>query len=115
MKTYKGKEVEVLVEPHGQSMSYYAIKYREKRRFNWFNPWITYCYTWSIGLEGSDSFDPYQPHLFSKYDDALEEAKKLKSNPELIDENNEKRWKRYNELCDELKKYKEDRNKSAKL
>ena len=37
MKTYKGKEVEVLVEPHGQSMSYYSIKYREKRRFNWFN------------------------------------------------------------------------------
>lgn len=112
MKTYKGKEVEIKVEPFGESMSYYCIHYREKKRFNWFNSWITYCYTWSMGIE---SFDPHQPHLFSKYDDALEEAKKLKSNPELIDENNEKRWKRYNELCDELKKYKEDRNKSAKL
>ena len=112
MKTYKGKEVEVLVEPHGQSMSYYCIKYREKKRFNWFNPWITYCYTWSISR---DSFDPHQPHLFPKYESALEESKRLKSNPELIDENNEKRWREYNKLCEDLRKYRGERNKSAKL
>lgn len=112
MKTYKGKEVEVLVEPHGQSMSYYCIKYREKKRFNWFNPWITYCYTWSISR---DSFDPHQPHLFPEYESALEEAKRLRSNPELIDKNNEKRWREYNDLCDDLRKYTEERNKSAKL
>ena len=113
MKTYKGKEVEIRVEPFGESLTHYCIYYREKKKFNLFNTWKRYCYTWSIGMRGTESFDPYQPYLFEKYESALEEAKRLKNNPELIDENNEKRWKRYNEICEDLRKYREERNKTT--
>ena len=112
MKTYKGKEVEVRVIPHGSSLSYYCIEYRVKKRFNWFNPWERYYYTWSISV---DSFDPNQPHLYEKYEYALERAKKLKNNPELIDENNQKRWNEYNDRCKRLEEYRAERNKSTVL
>jgi hypothetical protein len=112
MKTYKDKDVEVRVIPHGQSLRYYCIEYREKKSFNWFNSWERYCYTWHLSI---DSFDPHQPYLYEKYEYALEMAKMLKTNPELIDENNEKRWKEYNERCDRLREYREERNKSITL
>lgn len=112
MKRYKGKEVEVRVEL--LSLDYYCIFYREKKIINLFNSWNRYCYTWSFGCRGS-SFDPYQPHLYDKYEWALEEAKRLKNNPELIDENNEKRWEKYNKLCQDLDAYKKERNRSITL
>jgi hypothetical protein len=112
MKRYKGKEVEVRVETF--SLDNYCIYYREKKRFNLFNPWKTYCYTWSLGWKGS-SFDPHQPHLFDKYEWALAEAKRLKSKPELIDENNEKRWKKYDKLHREFNEYRKERNRSITL
>ena len=112
MKTYKGKEVEVRVRPHGQRLLYYCIEYREKKWFNWFNFWERYSYTWHSSI---DIFDPHQPYLYEKYEYALERAKMLKANPELIDENNEKRWNEYNECCDRLRKYREERNKSTTL
>ena len=101
MKTYKGKEIQVRVETF--SWDYYYISYREKRKFNLFNFWETYCYTFSIGLK-SPSIDPNQPYLFEKFEDALKEAQRLKDNPTLIDENNKKRWKRYNELLNHTRK-----------
>jgi hypothetical protein len=104
MKIYKGKEVQVRVEPF--SSRNYCIYYREKKWFNLFNFWERYCYTWSF------SFNPNQPYLFDTFDKALEEAKRLKSNPELIDKNNEKRWKKYNEL---LNQDREERNRSITL
>ena len=109
MKRYKGKEVEVRVEPF--SSDHYCISYREKKRFNLFNFWKPYCYTWSIGLK-SPSFDPHQPYLFEKFESALKEAQRLKSNPGLIDENNERRWKKYNDLLNQIGK---DRNRSITL
>lgn len=109
MKIYKGKEVQVRVEPFS-SRKYYCIYYREKKWFNLFNSWERYCYTWSSPF--GSSFNPYQPHLFNTFDKALEEAKRLKSNPELIDKNNEKRWKKYNEL---LNQDREERNRSITL
>jgi hypothetical protein len=108
MKTYEGKEVQIRVEPF--SSRYYQISYREKKKFNLFNCWHCYCYTWSWGFKGSTA-NPYQPHLFEKYEDALNEAKRLKSNPGLIDKNNEKRWKKYNELTQD----KEERNRTITL
>jgi hypothetical protein len=112
MKTYKGKEIEVRVRPHGQRLSHYCIEYREKKRFNWFNRWERYCYTWHLSI---NIFDPYQPYLYENYEYALERVKMLKANPELIDENNEKRWNEYNVRCDMLRKYREERNKSTTL
>lgn len=112
MKRYKGKEVQVRVEPF--SHDYYCIFYREKKTFNLFNFWKCYCYTWSSGWRGS-SFDPDQPHLYEKYEWALGVAKSLKNNPELIDENNEKRWKKYNELQQDLEDYKKERNRRITL
>jgi hypothetical protein len=109
MKIYKGKEVQVRVEPF--SSRNYCIYYREKKWFNLFNFWERYCYTWSFSFKGS-SFDPNQPYLFDTFDKALEEAKRLKSNPELIDKNNEKRWKKYNEL---LNQDRGERNRSITL
>ena len=112
MKTYKGKEVEVRVRPHGSGLRYYCIEYRVKKRFNWFNVWERYCYTWNIGI---DSFDPDQPYLYENYEYALQRAKKLKDNPELIDENNKKRWDDYKERCKKLEEYRAERNKSTIL
>ena len=109
MKRYKGKEVQVRVEPF--SSDHYCIYYREKKWFNLFNFWEKYCYTFSIGLK-SPSFDPNQPHLFGEFESALATAKRLKGNPELIDENNEMRWKKYNGLLNQDKK---DRNRSITL
>lgn len=109
MKRYKEKEVQIRVEPFS-SRKYYCIYYREKKWFNLFNSWERYCYTWSSPF--GSSFNPYQPHLFNTFDKALEEAKRLKSNPELIDKNNEKRWKKYNEL---LNQDREERNRSITL
>lgn len=109
MKIYKGKEVQVRVEPF--SSRNYCIYYREKKWFNLFNSWERYCYTWSSSFKGS-FFDPNQPYLFKKFEDALEEAKRLKSNSELIDKNNEKRWKKYNELVNQTR---EERNRSITL
>lgn len=108
MKRYKGKEVQVRVEPF--SSRSYCICYREKKRFSLFNFWERYCYTWSSPF--GSSFNPNQPHLFDTFDKALEEAKRLKSNPGLIDKNNEKRWKKYNEL---LNLNREERNQTVTL
>ena len=112
MKRYEGKEVEIRVEPH--SLDNYCIYYREKKKFNLFNFWKRYSYTWSIGLRGS-AFDPNQPHLFDKYEWALAEAKRLKSNPKLIDQNNEKRWEKYNYLCQDLEAYRKEQNRSITI
>lgn len=112
MKRYKGKEVQVRVEPF--SHDNYCILYREKKKINLFNFWKPYCYTWSLGCRGS-LFDPHQPHLYEKYEWALAEAKRLKNNPELIDENNEKRWKKYHELKKDLEEYNKEHNRSATL
>ena len=112
MKRYEGKEVEIKVEPF--SLDNHCIFYREKKRFNLFNFWKPYCYTWSLGLRGS-SFDPNQPHLFDKYEWALAEAKRLKSNPKLIDQNNEKRWEKYKYLCQDLEEYRKEQNRSITL
>jgi hypothetical protein len=109
MKRYKGKEVQVRVEPF--SSRSYCIYYREKKWFNLFNSWERYCYTWSSSFKGP-SFSPNQPYLFDTFDKVLEEAKRLKSNPELIDKNNEKRWKKYNEL---LNQDREERNRTITL
>lgn len=109
MKRYKGKEVQVRVEPF--SSRNYCIYYREKKWFNLFNFWERYCYTWSSSFIGS-SFSPNQPYLFNTFDKALGEAKRLKSNPGLIDKNNEKRWKKYNELLNQDRK---ERNRSITL
>ena len=98
MKRQKGTEVQVRVEPF--SSRSYCIYYREKKWFNLFNSWERYCYTWSSSFKGP-SFSPNQPYLFDTFDKVLEEAKRLKSNPELIDKNNEKRWKKYNELLNQ--------------
>lgn len=112
MKRYKGKEVQVRVEPF--SSDYYCIYYREKKWFNLFNSWEKYCYTFSIGLK-SPAFDPNQPHLFGDFESALKTAQLLKSNPELIDDNNEKRWDKYNKLLNQDRKYRKDRNRSIAL
>lgn len=112
MKRYKGKEIQVKVEPF--SHDHYCIFYREKKKFNMFNFWKQYCYTFSIGLK-SPFFDPNQPHLFEEFESALKTAQRLKSNPELIDENNERRWKKYNDLLNQDKKYRKDRNRSITL
>ena len=112
MKRYKGKEIQVRVEPF--SYDNYCIFYREKKIFNLFNFWKSYCYTWSLGCRGS-LFDPYQPHLYDKYEWALADAKRLKSNPELIDKNNEERWEKYNELKKDLEEYNKEHNRSITL
>ena len=103
-------EIEVKVEPHGSSMKYYCILYRPKKRFNFFNWWRTLVSVWD---GASLSFD--QPVMFSNFDDAVEYAKKLKDNPELIEQHYDRERKRYAEARDRRNKYYNNRNKSIKL
>lgn len=112
MKRYKGKEIQVKVEPF--SHDHYCIFYREKKKFNLFNFWKQYCYTWSFGFRGT-SFDPNQPHLFDKFEDALSVANRLKNNPELIDVNNKKRWEKYDNLRQDLIEYRKEHNRTITL
>ncbi len=112
MKKYEGKKVEFKVEPFSSRMTHYAIYYREKKRFNLFNSWKRYDYTWTLSVE---FFDPQQPHLFERFDSAVAEAERLKANPSLIDKNEEKRIQKYRECQKSLKAHMKERNKSLKL
>jgi hypothetical protein len=112
MKKYEGKEVEIIVEPFSERKTHYVIYYREKKKFNLFNRWKRYDYTWTLSVE---FFDQHQPHLFEKFEHAVESAKRLKKNPKLIDENEERRIKKYKECTNALEKYKRERNKNLKI
>ncbi len=110
MKKYSDKIIEVMVEPYAERS--YAIYYREKKRFNLLNPWNLHCYTWQISI---DHFDPDQPYLWRNFDEAVTEGKKLKNNPSLIDENNIKRWSKYERCKKELEEFLQKRHKSVIL
>lgn len=98
MKTFEGKEVEVKVSPHGRNC--WQIYYREKKKFrfmNIFNSWKRYEYTIKSNLYVFDSI----PHLFVNFNHAIEEARRLKNNPKLIDINNFDREKKIFEYSKE--------------
>ena len=96
MKMYSGRKVEVEVRLF--SDKYYAIYYREKKRFNLFNRWERYSYTFYCpGV----SIDFNQPRLYENFDEAVEIAKSLKSNPSLIDKNNWEKLEDYQKFREE--------------
>lgn len=76
------KELKVKVELHSSSGAYYGIYYK---RPGWFKSWYTLVEVWD---GASLSYD--QPVLFSEFEAAVEFAKKLKENPELIDKHYER-------------------------
>lgn len=99
--------IEVKVEPHSQSMNYYSISFRKKRRINLFNSWRRLEYVWD-GVELS--YD--QPMLFDKFEDAENYAKKLKANPKLIEEHYKNQDEIYQRAKERRSKHANDRNKS---
>jgi hypothetical protein len=109
---YAEKEVEIRVEPFSESKSHYAIYYRVKKRFNLFNGWKRYEYCWTLSVQ---HFDCNQPHLYGNFEDALKTANRLKADPSLIDENNQRRIEKYNDCKRELQEYLKSRNKSITI
>lgn len=103
-------EVEIKIEPHSSSMSYYCIYYRFKKKFNLFNTWRQLVEVWD---GASLSYD--QPVLFSNFNDAVEFGKKLKNNPNLIKEHYDREDKRYIDAKKRRNDYYNSRNKTTVL
>ncbi len=107
------KNIQLKIKPTSSYLLFYKILYRKKCWFSFLIPWKTL-------LKNSITIDYYkehptckpnikQPVSFEKFDDAVEYAKKLKENPQLIDEHNKKELALYNEF----KQY--NRNKTITL
>lgn len=103
-------EIELKVELLHSTMKLYCIYYRKKKKFNLFNYWKRLVRVWdSVYLD----FD--QPVLFEDFDKAVEYAKKLKSNPKLIEEHYKKERIKYNEAKKRKNVYYQKRNRFIKI
>lgn len=87
----KTEEIEVLVRSFTEdNPDWYVVMYRPKqktfisRKFI-HNHWRNIYSVREIGY----TFSQTQPMLFSNYDKAMEYAKKIKANPELIEQHNQ--------------------------
>lgn len=101
-------KLEIKIEPNSDSLLYYSIYYRPKRRFNLFNPWNQLVEVW----DGANlSYD--QPVLFDNFDKAVEYGNQLKSNPKLIKEHYDREDKKYNESKKKRDEYYDTRNKKT--
>lgn len=109
---YAGKEIQLLVKPFNGYLQNYVIYYRIKKRFNLFNPWKRYEYTWHMSV---DHFDRNQPYLYENFDHAHQEASLLKSDPTLIDINNEREDAKYRECLREYNEWIKKRSLSTIL
>lgn len=103
-------EIEVKVEPHSSSLAYYVIMYRPVKRFNLFNFWRTLVEVW----DGA-SLNFSQPVMFQNFDHAVEYAKRIKTNPELISEHYKEQNEIYKKAVERRRNHNIERNKSAKF
>lgn len=103
-------EIEVRVEPHSSSMKYYQILWRKKKKFNLFNFWEVLVEVWDGAC-----LNYSQPVMFGNLEDGIEYAKKLKSNPNLIEEHYKKQDKIYSDAKERREKEYESRNKTFKI
>lgn len=100
-------QIEVRVSPHSESLKYYQIHWRKKKRFNLFNYWKgIYCFIYL----SSPELD--QPLLFSNFNKAVEYAMKIKENPDLIFKHNAEELEKYNKAIKNLIEHRKERNKS---
>ena len=90
----KTKEIEVLVINHTDDGKWYVVKYKPKIKcfmidLNlWSNPWRN---IYSVSDFG-DSITMSMPMLFPSYEDAMSYAKRIKANPELIEQHNKEQY-----------------------
>lgn len=103
-------EVEIKIEPHSSSMSYYCIFYRFKKKFNLFNTWKRLDEVWDGGCLNND-----HPVLISDFDDAVKFGERLKNNPNLIKEHNDIEDKKYRDAKKRRDDYYNSRNKTTVL
>ena len=111
------KKVDVKVELHGSNSEYYCIFYRPKRKINLFNFWIRLEETlddYRIQISTITRFgaNRNQPVLFENFDLAVERAKELKANPELIDEHNRKEEEKFILATEERNEHRRKKNRS---
>jgi hypothetical protein len=102
------EEIEVKIEPNSASLRYFCIKYRPKKRINWFNWWSTLVQVWDGAYLTYD-----QPVLFESFENAVRYGKMLKQNPILIKEHYERQDKIYSASLKRRKEYSDNRNKST--
>lgn len=103
----KNKKIKVKVELHSSTSDFYCIYYKEDK---WWKEWRQLVGVWDgLYLE----YD--QTVLFSNFDEAVEYAKKLKENPELIDKHYEKQDKIYEESLRKRNEKWKRKNKSIIL
>jgi len=93
-KMKKTKEIEVLVRNYTDDGKWYVVKYKPKIKcfmidLNlWSNPWRN---IYSV-IDFGDSITMDIPMLLPSYEDAMSYAKRIKENPELIEQHNREQY-----------------------
>mgnify|MGYP001174237883 CR=1 FL=1 len=110
----KNKEIEVLVKSYIEDdPDYYVVRYRPKHktflgRMLIHESWRDIYKVLNHGRLYASKVD--MPTLFSDYDEALEYAKKIKANPELIEQHNQEQQ----EICKQRNTEREKRIAEAR-
>ena len=99
------KTVYVKVTPYGSSS--YAIYYRYKGWFNYWQKLTCVFYRWN------DDLHKWFPVLFNSFAAACEHAQELKNNPKLIEQHNAEQKQRYLARKKELAQYFKNKNRTA--
>lgn len=100
------KEIEVKIEPHSNSLDYYCVYWRKKKRFNLFN-----CWSRMVSVYDGAQLTYDQPLMFSRFEDACNYGERIKKNPNLITEHYLIEDKKYKLALERRKKRSDERNK----
>jgi hypothetical protein len=110
-------EIELKVTPHSNSMRYYQIHWRVKKKPGMGKLFLQLIEGWNqlVCVWDGAALTNDQPVLFENFDEAVSYAEKLKANPELLEEHNQKQDEIYRAAKERRNKSYSDRNKSRNI
>lgn len=100
-------ELEIKIEPHSESMRFYCIYYRYKKKYNPFNFWKQLVCVWDGAYLRYN-----QPVLFSDFNTAVEFGKSLQRDPNSIKKHYQKEDQKYKQAKKRRDQYYNSRNKT---